>query len=72
MESEPDEITLDIRELELLNSQGIKTLAVNLILEADEKEGFRMKILCSKGYTWQEETIPTFQDLITGMEIVFE
>ena len=72
VESEPHEITLDIRDLELLNSPGIKTLAVDLILGAADREGLRMKILCSNRYTWQKETIPTFEHLMDGMEIVFE
>ncbi len=72
VKSQPAALTLDIRDLEYLNSSGIKTICVNLLLEADEIDDFRMKILCSKQYTWQEETIPTFEDLISNMEIIFE
>ncbi len=72
IETEPSEITLDIRNLEYLNSSGIKTICVNLILEADDIEDLRMKVLCSNQYTWQKETIPTFEDLMDNMEIVFE
>ena len=72
VESNPAALTLDLKELEYLNSSGIKTICVNLLLEADEIEDFRMKILCSKQYTWQKETIPTFEDLMNDMEIVFE
>ncbi|QTA91143.1 hypothetical protein [Desulfonema magnum] len=70
--TEPSEITLDIRNLEYLNSSGIKTICVSLILEADDIEDIQMKILCSNQYTWQKETIPTFEDLMDDMEIVFE
>jgi hypothetical protein len=72
IESEPPNLALDIRELEYLNSSGIKTICVSLILEADDIEGLRMKILCSDRYTWQKETVPTFEDLMDDMEIVFE
>jgi hypothetical protein len=70
--SRPSEITLDIRNLEYLNSSGIKTICVSLILEAADIEDLQMKILCSNRYTWQKETIPTFQDLMDNMTIVFE
>ena len=72
VESEPPELTLDIRNLEYLNSSGIKTICVGLILEADDVENLRMRILCSERYTWQKETVPTFEDLMDDMEIVFE
>ncbi len=70
--SASSEITLDIRNLEYLNSSGIKTICVSLILEAADIEGLRMKILCSNRYTWQKETVPTFEDLMDNMEIIFE
>jgi len=72
IETQPKELTLDIRELEYLNSSGIKTICVSLILEADDIEGLCMKIVCSKKYTWQLETIPTFKDLMDEIEILFE
>ncbi len=72
LESQPKELTLDIRELEYLNSSGIKTICVSLILEADDIEGLCMKIICSKKYTWQQETIPTFKDLMDEIEILFD
>ncbi len=70
--SEPSELTVDIRDLEYLNSSGIKTICVGLLLEADEIEDMQMKILCSNRYTWQKETIPTFEDLVDHLEIRFE
>ena len=72
VESEPTVLTLDIRNLEYLNSSGIKTMCVALVLEADDIEGLEMKILCSEKYTWQKETVPTFEDLIDDIEIIFE
>ncbi|MDM8526305.1 hypothetical protein QUF80_23245 [Desulfococcaceae bacterium HSG8] len=72
VESEPEKLTLDIKELEYLNSSGIKTICVSLILEAADIEGLHMKILCSDNYTWQKETVPTFKELMDNMEVVFE
>ncbi len=70
--SKPSNLVLDIRNLEYLNSSGIKTICVSLILEAADVEGLGMKILCSNQYTWQKETVPTFEDLMDNMEITFE
>ena len=72
IESGPSALTLDIKDLEYLNSSGIKTICVNLLLEAGDIEGLHMKILCSNKFTWQKETVPTFEDLMDDMEIVFE
>lgn len=72
IESGPPALTLDLRTLEYLNSSGIKTICVGLILEAADVEGLQLKILCSNQYTWQKETIPTFAALMDNMEILFE
>lgn len=72
IETEPSTLTFDIRNLEYLNSSGIKTICVGLLLEADEIEDLHMKILCSNRFTWQKETVPTFEDLVENMEIEFE
>jgi len=70
--SQPHKLTLDIRELEYLNSSGIKVLCVNLILEAAENNDLSMTICCSNRFTWQRETVPTFQALMDHLEIKFE
>jgi len=66
------ELVLDLRELIYLNSSGIKTLCVSLVMEADDAEGLYLKILCKNSLTWQVETLPTFKDLMDNLEIVFE
>ncbi len=71
IESRPSEITIDIRNLEYLNSSGIKTICVSLILEAADIENLQMKILCSDRYTWQKETVPTFKDLMDDITVLF-
>ena len=66
------ELILDLRELVFLNSSGIKTICVSLVMEADDREGLHLKILCNPSVTWQVETIPTFTDLMENLDIVFE
>lgn len=72
VDTNPGSLLVDIRELEYLNSAGIHSLCVKLILEAAEIEGFGITILCSNRYTWQEETIPTLEDLMENLAITFE
>lgn len=72
IETDPTDLTLNIKNLEYLNSSGIKTICVNLLLEAADIDGLKMKILCTDQYTWQRETVPTFEELMDDMEIVFE
>ncbi len=72
IDAAPAALTLDIRNLEYLNSSGIKTICVGLLLEADEIEGLHMNILCSNRHTWQKETVPAFEGLMDRIEITFE
>ncbi len=65
-------MVLDLRDLTFLNSSGIKTICVSLVMEADDIEDLHMKIFCSNSLTWQVETIPTFTGLMDNLEIVFE
>ena len=71
-QSNKKELILDLRELSFLNSSGIKSICVALLMEIDEIEGFHLKVLGSTSTTWQVETIPTFEDLIDNLEIVLE
>lgn len=66
------ELVLDLRTLSFLNSSGIKSLCVSLLMEADDVEGLHLTIRCSKSVTWQVETIPTLKELMDNLEIVFE
>ncbi len=65
-------MVLDLRDLTFLNSSGIKTICVSLVMEADDIEDLHMKIFCSNSLTWQVETVPTFTGLMDNLEIVFE
>ncbi|MDM8551572.1 hypothetical protein QUF72_15905 [Desulfobacterales bacterium HSG2] len=71
-EANTTELILDLRELTFLNSSGIKTICVSLVMEADDVDGLCLKVLCRNSLTWQVETVPTFKDLMDNLEIVFE
>ncbi len=71
-EANKTELILDLRELIFLNSSGIKSICVSLVMEADDIKGLHLKIYCSNSFTWQVETIPTFKGLMNNIEFVFE
>ncbi len=71
-EAKQSHVVLDLRGLTFLNSSGIKSICVSLVMEADEIANLHLKILCRNSVTWQVETIPTFKDLMDNLEIVFE
>jgi len=71
-ETDITELTFDLRNLKFLNSSGIKTICVSLVMEVDDTDGLHMKILCNNSVSWQVETIPTFKELIDDLEVVFE
>ncbi len=70
--SELRELTVDLRELIFINTSGIKAFCVSLLMEADEVEGLRMKILCNRSLDWQVDAMPAFQNLMDNLEVVFE
>lgn len=70
IDTNPADLTPDIKNPEYLNSSGIKTNC--LLPKAADIDGLKMKVLYSDRYTWQRETVPTFEELMDNMEIVFE
>ncbi|MDM8526104.1 hypothetical protein QUF80_22240 [Desulfococcaceae bacterium HSG8] len=68
----PETITLDIRQLEFLNSSGITTIGSGLIIKARKKGASKMAVSCSKKYTWQERSIRGLSKLMPGMELKFD
>ena len=64
------QLVLDLRYLNIINSSGIKTICV-LIIDADEIEGFPIKLLCKNDLVWQQETCPSFIKLMENIEIDF-
>jgi hypothetical protein len=63
-------ITLDLRDLEFLNSSGITTLGGFIIKLRDRGTG-QLKVLCSNRYTWQSRSMRGLQKLMPEMELAF-
>lgn len=71
VKTDPLDLVLDITGLLFLNSSGIKSLCVSLVMEADDREGLHLTIFGNRSITWQIETLPTFKDLMDNLEIRF-
>ncbi len=69
--SESPLITLDIRELEFLNSSGITTLG-GFIIKIRKKGVSRLKIMGAKKHSWQARSVKGLQKLLPAMEQEFE
>lgn len=69
--SESPLITLDIRELEFLNSSGITTLG-GFIIRLRKKGSSRLKIMGAQKYSWQIRSLKGLRRLMPGMELMFE
>lgn len=68
----PETLTLDIRNLEFLNSSGITTIGSGLIIRVRKKGVSNMVIHCSKKYAWQERSVKGLSKLMPGMELKFD
>ncbi|HAO22937.1 MAG TPA: hypothetical protein DCQ37_22300 [Desulfobacteraceae bacterium] len=68
----PTDITLDVRELEFLNSSGITTLG-GFIIKLRNKGGARLIVKCSNKYSWQERSMKGLEKLMPdGLSLIFE
>ena len=63
-------VTLDLKDLEFLNSSGITTLGGFIIKLRDRGQG-RLRVLCSNKYTWQSRSMRGLQKLMPEMELEF-
>ncbi|NOY09342.1 MAG: hypothetical protein GXP33_10940 [Spirochaetes bacterium] len=62
------EVVCDFRELNFLNSSGIKAMAkwIMKLSELDDSSKYSIKILYSKDITWQSTSLPTLTYLVPG------
>lgn len=68
VESEPDTITLNLRELEFFNSSGISLLS-KFILALRKKKGIELVILGSNDIAWQSKSLKNFQKLLPSITL---
>lgn len=65
------DISLDLRELEFLNSTGISTLG-GFILKVRKKGTIRLNVWCAEKYSWQARTMKALRKLMPSLEVKYE
>jgi hypothetical protein len=69
---QPELITLDVRQLEFLNSSGITAIGSGLVIKVRNKGCSRLAICCSDLYPWQKRSMQGIGKLMPGIELRFE
>ncbi len=64
----PPEITLDLRELQFLNSSGINILS-KFVISVRQKANIGLKVLGSKNIPWQGKSLQNLQKLMPTLKL---
>jgi hypothetical protein len=70
-DAKPDTITLDVRELQFLNSSGINSLS-KFVIQVRNHKVSQMVIKGSGRIPWQTKTLKNFQRLLPGLQLEIE
>jgi len=65
---EPTKITLNLQQLEFLNSSGINMLS-KFIIEVRKKGGVQMAVQGSQRIAWQGKSLRNFHRLMPGLQL---
>ena len=68
---EPDEMTLDLRKLEFLNSSGISMLS-KFVLSLRKKKGVQLIVLGSDDMPWQGKSLKNLQKFLPSLKLEIE
>lgn len=71
LESGVSHLTLDLKELRLLNSSGITTLS-RCVINARQHPEVKLVVRGSKAIFWQERSLGNLQRLLPTMELYLE
>lgn len=70
-EQQPPVITLNLRELEFLNSSGISMLS-KFVIKVRQKKEITMVVQGSKGIPWQGKSLKNLQRLMPSLTLELE
>lgn len=65
---QPATLTLDLRELEFLNSSGINILS-KFVISVRQKGNIQLTVLGSKTIPWQGKSLQNLQRLMPGLKL---
>ena len=67
-DAQPEKITLDLKQLEFLNSSGINILS-KFIIKVRQQKSIQISIQGSKEILWQEKSLKNLQRLMPSLEL---
>lgn len=70
-ESEPNTMTLDLRNLAFVNSSGISMLS-KFVLSMRKKKGVQLVVLGSNDMPWQGKSLKNLEKLLPGLKLEIE
>ncbi len=68
---EPEEITLNLKKLEFLNSSGISMLS-KFVLGLRKKKKIQLVILGSREMPWQSKSLKNLQKFLPSLKLVID
>lgn len=71
LDSGASPVTLDIRELDFLNSSGI-TMFSRFVIEARDRGGVSLQVLASQAVPWHTRSLRNLERLMPGLAIKYE
>ena len=69
--SKPDQMTLNLRKLEFLNSSGISMLS-KFVLGLRKKKGIQLVVLGSNEIPWQGKSLKNLQKFLPSLKLEIE
>lgn len=70
-ETEPNTMTLDLRNLSFVNSSGISMLS-KFVLSMRKKKGVQLVVLGSNDMPWQGKSLKNLEKLLPGLKLEIE
>lgn len=67
-DAKPATLTLDVRELQFLNSSGINTLS-KFVLQVRKHGASQVRVLGSTRFPWQEKSLKNLQRLLPALTL---
>lgn len=70
-ETQPEIMTIDLRELSFLNSSGISMLS-KFVLALRKKKGTQLVVVGSNEMPWQGKSLKNLERLLPGLKLEFQ